>query len=72
VFISVIVAIKWNEDDYYSNNFYGKVGGITRRELDFLEVLFIKTIRYRLFIDEDLYSKYCKHIIIVSKSAVVE
>lgn len=58
IFSSVIMAIKVNEDDYYSNSFYSKVGGIAVKELNALEYDFIKLIRYNLFVHQDIYEKY--------------
>ncbi len=55
---SVIMAIKINEDDYYSNTYYSKVGGILVKELNTLEYDFIKLIRYNLFVSQDIYEKY--------------
>ena len=33
----MILALKYNEDDYYSNKYYAKVGGISLKELNELE-----------------------------------
>jgi hypothetical protein len=52
------MAIKYNEDDYYSNTFYAKVGGISLEEVNILEVEFLKMIKYTLFIDSDIFEKY--------------
>jgi hypothetical protein len=52
------MAIKYNEDDYYSNTFYAKVGGVTMQELNSLEVEFTKLIKYNLFVDIEVYNKY--------------
>ena len=30
----MIIAIKYNEDDYFDNTFYAKVGGVSRKEID--------------------------------------
>ena len=32
ILTSLVIAIKCNEDEYYSNSFYAKVGGITLKE----------------------------------------
>jgi len=55
---SVVIAIKYNEDDYYSNTFYAKVGGIKMEEMNSLEVEYLRLLKYTLFVDADLYSKY--------------
>jgi len=58
LFTSIIMAIKINEDDYYSNNYYSKVGGISVKELNILEYDFVRFIRYNLFVNLDVYEKY--------------
>jgi hypothetical protein len=30
---AVVIAIKYHDDEYYKNEFYAKVGGITKSEL---------------------------------------
>jgi hypothetical protein len=58
LFTAIIAAIKYNEDDYYSNSYYSKVGGVTVKELNTMEYEFIKLIKYTLFIKTDLFEKY--------------
>ncbi len=59
---SVIVAIKYNEDDYYSNVFYAKVGGLSLEEVNFLEYEFLKLIDFEVFVDCKVYSLYSKNM----------
>jgi hypothetical protein len=61
-FASILLSLKFNEDDFYDNLFYSKVGGISLQELNALEYEFIKLIRYNLFVDRDLYDKYRCHL----------
>jgi hypothetical protein len=58
ILVSIITAIKYNEDDIYTNSFYAKVGGVSKQELNLLEIEFSKMIRYRLFVKEELYYQY--------------
>jgi hypothetical protein len=58
IFVSIITSIKYNEDDIYTNGFYAKVGGVSKQELNLLEVEFSKMIEYRLFVKEELYFQY--------------
>jgi hypothetical protein len=53
-----VIAIKYNEDDYYSNEYYAKVGGIALQELNMLEYECVKMLDHRLFIDEEIFEKY--------------
>lgn len=58
IFSSIVLAIKINEDDYYSNSYYSKVAGISVKELNVLEFDFVRLIRYNLFINLDIFEKY--------------
>ena len=53
-----MVAIKYNDDDYYKNEFYAKVGGITLKEINQLEHDFLQFTDYNLYVDENVYLLY--------------
>jgi hypothetical protein len=57
-----LVAIKYNEDDFYSNTYYSKIGGITLQEMNSLEVEFVKLMDFRLFVNDKVYQMYRKYI----------
>jgi hypothetical protein len=59
---SMVVAIKYNEDEYYPMKFYAKLGGISLTELNFLEFYFISLINFNLFIKKELFDKYNDYI----------
>ena len=59
---SLIIAIKYNEDEYYSIKFYSKLGGVTKSELIYLEYSFIELINFNLFVKEELFNKYNNYI----------
>lgn len=56
------MSIKYNEDDYYSNSFYAKVGGVSLQEINSLEVEFMKMLKYTFFIDDELFNKYKQYL----------
>ena len=58
ILAAFIIAIKYNEDNYYSMQIYSKIGGVTIAELNNLEFEFLKLIKFNLFIPEMLYNKY--------------
>ena len=58
ILAAFIIAIKYNEDNYYSMQIYSKIGGVTIAELNNLEFEFLKLIKFNLFIPEILYNKY--------------
>lgn len=50
ILIAIVCAIKYNEDDYYSNTYYAKVGGITLSEFNKLELTMIDLLDFRLYV----------------------
>ena len=53
-----ILAIKYNEENYYSMTYYSKIGGITLSELNNLESECLILIGYNLFVKTNLFEKY--------------
>lgn len=62
IFASFIVAIKFYEDDYYSINYYAKLGGIPKKEAISLEYEFLSLMDYNLFVKQELYDKYYNNL----------
>ena len=60
---SLIISIKVNEDQYYDNLFYSKVGGVSIREINILEYEFLSKIEFNVFISEIVYLKYHNYLI---------
>ena len=48
--ISMLIAIKFNNDFYYDNSFYSKIGGISLNDFNLLEKEFLFLINFHLFI----------------------
>jgi hypothetical protein len=59
---TMIIAIKYNEDEYFDQNFYSKVGGITIKELQKLEHSILTLLNFDLFVNETLFNKYYNYI----------
>ena len=60
---SMILAIKYNEDEYYSLKFYAKIGGVSLSEICNLEYSFLSLIDFNLYIKNDLFNKYNDYIL---------
>ena len=54
----MVIAIKYNEDNFYSSEVYAKLGGLSVPELNYLEFQFLIQIKFSLFIEKDLFDKY--------------
>ena len=59
---SMLIAIKYNEDEYCDNTFYAKVGGVSRKEIDKLEYEILSLLNFTLFVNEELFDKYNNYI----------
>ena len=62
ILASFICTIKYYEDDYYSMNFYARIGGITKKELISLEYEFLVLIDFKLYVGNDLFEKYNNYL----------
>ena len=60
---SMVVAIKYNEDNFYSSEIYAKIGGLSLKELNYLEFHFLILIKFSLFIEKELFDKYDDNIV---------
>ncbi|CAD8052205.1 unnamed protein product [Paramecium primaurelia] len=56
--LAIVTAIKFQDDDYYKNEYYAKIGGINLKEINKLEQEFLEYMNYDLFIDEQQYQIY--------------
>ena len=58
IIASCLLNSKFHEDYTYSSKFYAKVGGISYKELNILEIEFYKKIDYSLLVSEDMFNNY--------------
>lgn len=58
ILVATTIAIKYNEDIYFCNKTYAKIGGITLNELNYLESEFFRLIKHELYVN-DLYYNNC-------------
>ena len=55
---SIMVTVKYMDDSYYNNSFYSKIGGVALREINHLEIEFLSTIEFDLFIHHKVYWRF--------------
>ena len=58
LFSSILMGVKFNEDNFYDNKYYAQIAGVKVKELKILEYHFIKLLNCELFVGRDLYDKY--------------
>lgn len=57
-----IIAIKYNEDDYYANSFYAKVGGVSLEEINQLEYDFLSMCNFSMAVKQKTFLKYYEYL----------
>ena len=60
--IAIVFAIKYNEDNYYTNSYYSKIGGIKVNEFNKLEKEFASILDFQFYVKKSLFDKYYKYI----------
>ncbi|KAF9668153.1 hypothetical protein SADUNF_Sadunf15G0099300 [Salix dunnii] len=59
---SVLISVKFMDDIYYNNAFYAKVGGISTREMNLLEVDFLFGLGFQLNVTPTTFHLYCSYL----------
>ncbi|KAJ3676296.1 hypothetical protein LUZ60_003708 [Juncus effusus] len=59
VVTSVVLAAKFSDDAFFNNAYYAKVGGISTKEMNRLELNLLFCIDFRLRVDVSTFGKYC-------------
>jgi len=60
---SIMVGAKFYDDHYYNNAYYGKVGGVSCREINLLESEFLFMINFNLYVEIDVYNTYNERLL---------
>ena len=58
IIVSIVLAIKFNDDSFYDSASYALIGGIPVEELNYLEMEFLKEINFSLLVSCEDYQKY--------------
>ena len=62
LFVSILLAIKYNEDICFAFDFYAKIAGIPISDLKKMERDFVYLIKFKFYIDKDEFEKYKLYI----------
>ncbi|CAK68099.1 unnamed protein product (macronuclear) [Paramecium tetraurelia] len=60
--IAVVLAIKYQDDEIFKNDYYAKVGGISIQELNDMEESFLNLLDFELFVYHETFSLYLTEI----------
>jgi hypothetical protein len=58
IFVSVLIAIKYNEDIIYKLDYYSLISGMSINELKQLEIDFVVLLKFKLYINKLEYNNY--------------
>ena len=61
-FTAVLVAIKYNEDIIFNNDYYSQVAGVKLNEINKMELEFISLLDFNLYIDPEEFGSYKQFI----------
>ena len=62
-FTSLVIAIKYTDDSAYSNSFYAEIGGVSLESIIRMEKEFLKSINYKLYVNEEEFNLYAHSFI---------
>ena len=64
VVTSMMLAVKFFDDVYYSNAYYAKVGGVKGLEMNLLEAHFLRLIDWQLFVSPEEFDLYKTNVLV--------
>ncbi|KAK6940822.1 Cyclin PHO80-like [Dillenia turbinata] len=56
---SIMVATKFVDDAFFNSAYYAKVGGVSTMELNRLEMKFLFSLDFRLYVSVETFRRYC-------------
>ena len=68
LFSAILIAIKYNEDNFYDNKFYAEIAGVKLNELNTIEYNFILLCDCKLFVSDETFDKYNTYLNSIQKN----
>ena len=62
LFTAILLAIKYNEDEFFENNYYADIAGIKICELKVIEYNFFCICDFNLFVNDDIFINYSRYL----------
>nr|XP_043626602.1 cyclin-U2-1-like [Erigeron canadensis] len=59
---TIMVASKYVEDMNYRNSYFARVGGITTKEMNTLELEFLFLMNFKMHVNVSVFESYCCHL----------
>lgn len=61
LFAAILIAIKYNEDEFYDNKYYAEIAGIKPPELKNIEYNFCSICNFNLYVSDDIFMNYSQY-----------
>ena len=62
IFAALLLAIKYNEDRFFENEYYSKIAGIQNDELKNIEYNFFCICDFNMYVSDEIFDKYNKYL----------
>ncbi|KAK9742780.1 hypothetical protein RND81_03G197000 [Saponaria officinalis] len=59
---TIMVSSKYVEDMNYRNSYFAKIGGITTKEMNKMEMEFLFLMGFKLHVNVSVFESYCSHL----------
>jgi len=63
IITSIMLAAKFFDDQYFNNAYFGKVGGVSCKEINLLEIEFVFMINFNLYVESKMFEMYNKRLL---------
>lgn len=63
ILAAIVISIKFNDDIVYKNSYYGKIGGVSLKEINYLEYQLLSYLNFNLSINLDYFKSYQQSLI---------
>ena len=60
VFTSILISLKFYEDEIFPNSYYSQIAGVSEKELIIMEYDFFILLNFNLFIKEEIFNTFKK------------
>jgi len=60
---SIMLGAKFFDDQYFNNAYFGKVGGVSCKEINLLEIEFLFMINFNLYVETEMYETYNQRLL---------
>ena len=62
IFVSILIAIKYNEDCFYDNKYYSEIAGVKLKELNLMENIFVEMCQFKYYVSLEIFEKYSQYL----------